>query len=129
MITSGRQYAASQKQLAMLSEAVQARTQEDLPEVIKETGQAQLQSLIEDIGAEIREYEALKASSPEELEIHSIQDLMVTPIRYRIASHMSVDAFSRKVGVSARQILRYEAECYSNTSTPTLTKILEKIDT
>ncbi len=53
---------------------------------------------------------------------------MLTPIRYRIASHMSVDAFSRKVGVSARQIHRYEAEHYSNTNTSTLTKILEKLD-
>ena len=53
---------------------------------------------------------------------------MVTPIRYRIISHMSVDAFSLKVGVSARQIHRYEAANYSNANTSTLTKILEKLD-
>ena len=53
---------------------------------------------------------------------------MVTPIRYRIVSHMSVDAFSHKVGISARQIHRYEAANYSNANTSTLTKILEKLD-
>ncbi len=49
---------------------------------------------------------------------------MAIPIRYRIAAHMSVDAFSRKVGVSARQIARYERESYKNTNTSTLRKIL-----
>ncbi|MDH5415201.1 MAG: helix-turn-helix domain-containing protein [Flavobacteriaceae bacterium] len=128
MITSDKQYAASKEQLTMLQESLSVENDKDIPEIIKNASKEQLKSLISDIQAEIDEYEKLKSIKLEELEIHSIQDLMVTPIRYRIVSHMSVDAFSRKVGVSARQIHRYEAENYSNVNTSTLTKILEKLD-
>jgi len=128
MITSDKQYAASKAQLAMLKESLSAENDEAIPEIVKNASKAQLKSLIAEVQAEIAEYENLKSIKLEELEIHSIHDLMVTPIRYRIASHMSVDAFSRKVGVSARQIHRYEAENYSNVNTSTLTKILEKLD-
>ena len=55
-------------------------------------------------------------------------DLMIVPIRYRIAANMSIDAFSRKVGVSARQIARYETENYQNTNSRTLQKIFKILD-
>ena len=128
MITSDKQYVASKKQLAMLQEALASDMKKDIPDVVKEAGKAQLEELIAEVQAEIIEYEDLRNLNLKDLEIHSVQDLMVTPIRYRIASHMSVDAFSRKVGVSVRQIHRYEAANYSNANTSTLTKILEKLD-
>lgn len=128
MITSDKQYAASMEQLTMLQESLSMESDQVVPEIIKNASKEQLKSLIAEVQADIDEYEKLKSIKLEELEIHSIQDLMVTPIRYRIVSHMSVDAFSRKVGVSARQIHRYEAENYSNVNTSTLTKILEKLD-
>jgi hypothetical protein len=128
MITSDKQYVASKKQLAMLQEALASDMKKDIPDVVKEAGKAQLEELIAEVQAEIVEYECLRNLNLKDLEIHSVQDLMVTPIRYRIASHMSVDAFSRKVGVSVRQIHRYEAANYSNANTSTLTKILEKLD-
>ena len=98
-----------------------------MPELVGKCGKAQLQDLIDEVRQAIDEYEKLKNSSVKEIPVHSIQDLLVAPIRYRIASHMSVDAFSRKVGISARQIHRYEAACYKNTTTSTLTGILEKL--
>lgn len=128
MITSDKQYTASKKQLTMLQEALASDMKKDIPEVVKEAGKAQLEELLAEVQAEIIEYENLRSLNLKDLEIHSVQDLMVTPIRYRIVSHMSVDAFSRKVGVSVRQIHRYEAANYSNANTSTLTKILEKLD-
>ena len=53
---------------------------------------------------------------------------MIAPIRYRIAVHMSVDEFARKVGNSARQIARYELESYQNTNSGILRKILEALN-
>ena len=128
MITSDKQYAVAKGKLAMLDESLARELDDGVPNVIRETKEGQLQSLIADVRKEIEEYEALKSTRPDELEIRSIQDLMVTPIRYRIAARMSVHAFGRKVGVSERQIHRYEAESYRNTNTRTLTKILEKLD-
>lgn len=62
-------------------------------------------------------------------EMHSLDDLMITQIRYRIASHMSVDAFGRKIGVGARQFTQYELESYQNTNSSSLRQILEALNT
>ncbi len=128
MITSDRQYAAAKEKLALLEESLVQELDSAVPDIIRETSEGQLQSLVTEVRSEIEEYESLKSTRLGELEIHSIQDLMITPIRYRIASNMSVEAFGRKVGVSVRQIHRYEAENYGNANTSTLIKILEKLD-
>ena len=83
---------------------------------------------MDEIQKDINEYEALKNSNSTAVEIHSLDDLMIAPIRYRIAAHMSIDEFSRKVGVSARQIVRYENEGYQNITSSTLQKILKGLN-
>ena len=128
MITSEKQYQASKEQLAMLQESFDTKIKENIPEVVREAGKAQLQDLMSELQQEVDEYENLTSSNVKDIPIHSIQDLLVAPIRYRIAARMSVDAFSRKVGISARQIHRYEAAAYTNTNTSTLTLILEKLE-
>ena len=128
MITSDKQYAAAKEQLVMLMESISLPMKKDVPGVIEKAGKAQLQELIAEIQLKMDEYDVLKNSKPSDIEIHSLDDLMTAPIRYRIAAHMSVDAFSRKVGVSARQIARYELENYQNTNSSTLRKILEGLN-
>lgn len=128
MITSDKQYAAAKEQLAMLVESLSSPKKKDVPNFIEKAGKAQWQELIDEIQLTMKEYETLKDSEPSDIEIHSLDDLMIAPIRYRIAAHMSVDAFSRKVGVSARQIVRYELESYRNTNSSTLRKILEVLN-
>lgn len=128
MITSDKQYAAAKKQFEMLSTSKAAPKKEGVPDFIAQAGLAQMQELMSEIKLNMEEYEQLKLSKPSDIEIHSLDDLMIVPIRYRIASHMSIDAFSRKVGVSARQIARYETENYQNTNSSTLRKILGMLD-
>jgi DNA-binding Xre family transcriptional regulator len=124
MITSDKQYKASKEQLLMLSESMTSTKKEGVPDIIEAASKAQIQELMNEIQFSIEEYEKLKSSKPSDIEIHSLDDLMVVPIRYRISAHMSIDAFSRKVGISARQIARYETESYQNTNSSTLRKIL-----
>jgi len=128
MITSDKQYAASKKQLAMLTKSLKAPAKKNVPAIIAKAGKAQLQELIAEIRAEMKEYDELRNSNLSDIEIHSLDDLMVAPIRYRLASRMSIDTFSRKVGVSARQIARYEAEKYSNINSSTFRQILDGLD-
>lgn len=128
MITSDKQYAAAKKQLMMLTASMIASKKEEVPDLIEKAGKAQMLELVDEIQRNMEEYDRLKESKPSDIEIHSLDDLMVVPIRYRIAAHMSVDAFSRKVGVSARQITRYETENYQNTNSSTLRKILGMLD-
>jgi len=124
MITSDKQYKAAEAQLAMLTQSFSSLIKKGTPDIVAKAGKTQLQELIAEIQRDLEEYDVLKSSKPSDIEIHSLSDLMVVPIRYRIASHMSIEAFSRKVGVSARQIARYETENYQNTNSSTLQKIL-----
>lgn len=128
MITSDKQYEAAKQQLHMLNEALRAPAKIDVPALILEAGRAQILELAEEIQTNIKEYEKLKNCQLSDIEIHSLEDLMITPIRYRLAAKMSIDTFGHKVGISARQIIRYEKEEYKNAKTTTLTKILDKLN-
>ena len=128
MITSDKQYAAAKEQLARLNASLSSPKKKDVPARIAKAGKAQFLELTDEIQQNIKEYKTLKNSEPSDIEIHSLDDLMLAPIRYRIAAHMSVDAFGRKVGVSARQIARYELESYQNINSSTLRKILEMLN-
>ena len=128
MITSDKQYEAAKKQLARLAESLTAPMKKNVPEVIANAGKAQIHELMAELQFDLDEYESLKNGRPEDVEIHSLDDLLTAPIRYRIAARMSVDEFSRKVGVSARQIIRYENEGYQNITSSTLQKILKGLN-
>lgn len=128
MITSEKQYIIAKEQWAMLNDSLCAPVKTDIPEIIQNAGKAQVRELMAEIKANIDEYDTLKNSMLSDLEIHSLKDLMITPIRYRIVSKMSIDAFGHKVGISARQIIRYEKEEYKNAKATTLTRILNKLD-
>lgn len=124
MITSDRQLEASKKQLAMLNKSQASPVKKDIPERIAKAGKAQLQELIDEIQTDVNEYEVLKQSTLEDIKISSFDDLVTAPIKYRIVKRLSVDAFGRLVGISARQIHRYEADNYCNTNTETLMKVI-----
>ena len=128
MITSDKQYEAAKKQLVMLTESLSSPVKKGVPNEIEQAGRAQTQELIDEIQEAINEYHALRNSKPSDVEIHSVDDLMVAPIRYRIAAHMSIDEFGRKVGISPRQIARYENESYQNINSSTFRKILKGLN-
>ena len=130
MITSDKQYAAAKEQLSMLVQSLSAPVKKDVPAVIQEAAKSQIKELIAEIQAKIDEYSKLVKNHNDGvvIEIHSLGDLLAAPIRYRLANHMSIEVFGRKVGISARQIARYEKEEYQNITTSTLQKILGNLD-
>lgn len=130
MITSDKQYKAAQQQLIMLQSTLTAPMKNDVPEAIQKAAQSQLHELIAEITGKMKEYDELVKTHVDDkvIEIHSLDDLLLAPIRYRLASHMSVESFGRKVDVSARQIVRYEEEEYQNINVSTFRKILKKLN-
>lgn len=128
MITSDKQYEAAKEKLQMLTQSLLIRTKKDVPQVIAEASRSQVQELIDEINTNIDEYIKLTENKNTTIEIHSLDDLLSAPIRYRLATHMTIEGFGQKVGVSPRQIARYEKEEYQNINTSTLKKILRKLD-
>lgn len=127
MITSQRQFLAAKDKVKTLKESLILKKKADLPKILIDAHDGQVGELVSEIEAEISEYEALKEMSISDIPIHSIEDLMCAPIRYRIASNMSIEDFARKVEIHSRQIARYETEMYRNATTETLFKILRKL--
>lgn len=130
MITSDKQYAAAKEQLSTLVQSLSAPVKKDVPAIIQEAARSQTKELIAEIQANLDEYSKLVKNHNDGvvIEIHSLSDLLAAPIRYRLANHMSIEVFGRKVGISARQIARYEKEEYQNITTSTLQKILGNLN-
>ena len=128
MITSNKQYEAAKEKLQMLMQSLLTPTKKEVPEVIAAASRSQIQELIDEIKTNIDEYIKLIENNNTTIEIHSLDDLLTAPIRYRLATHMTIEGFGQKVGVSTRQIARYENEEYQNINTSTLKKILRKLD-
>ena len=130
MITSDKQYIAAKEQLNLLMQSLSEPIKKDVPAVVQAAAKSQVNELIAEIKSKIDEYSKLVKNHNDDviIEIHSLDDLLVAPIRYRLANHMSIEVFGRKVGISARQIARYEKEEYKNITTSTLQKILGNLD-
>lgn len=62
MITSDRQYAAAKEKLALLEESLAQEPDNAVPDIIRETSEGQLQSLVTEVRSEIEEYESLKST-------------------------------------------------------------------
>ena len=75
MITSDKQYTATKEKLAMLEESLAKEPVNTVPDIIRETNEGQLQSLIAEVREEIKEYEKFKSTKLEEMEIHSIHTM------------------------------------------------------
>lgn len=128
MIRSDKQYEAAKKQLISLQQALASVGQSKAPKAVVRAVGGQTAELAAEIEREIKDYEQLQRTPVKELRIHSLHDLHVAPIRYRIAAHMTVETFAQVVQVHSRQIARYESEDYKNVSWDTLLKILERLN-
>jgi DNA-binding XRE family transcriptional regulator len=128
MIRSDKQYQAAKKQLVSLQQALAVGGHAKAPKAVIRAARGQTAELAAQIEKEMKDYEQLEKTQTKELRIFSLHDLRVAPIRYRIAAHMTIEAFARLVHVHSRQIARYESEDYQNVSWDTLLKILERLD-
>jgi len=125
MITSDRQVAVTKEKIQDLLESLRLM-EKDTRTLIK-ASKIQIEVLIEDLNAEIKEYESLKTKGLEAIEISDLSDIMLLPIKYRIAKRMTQELFAKKVDMPLRMICRYESENYRNITGGNLYKILDKL--
>jgi len=133
MITNDRQYRITKAQRRKLREATDAF---DVSEAASRTGSEvlaraeleALQSEVEVLTEQVREYEALKSGAVTVLKASSLDELPAVLIKARIAMGMSQRELAEKMGMKQQQIQRYEAEGYSSTSLNRLTEIAKALD-
>lgn len=127
MIKSERQLKAAKEKVALLTESLTRRGNPRVNPVFQKSGKLQVQAMIKEIEAEIRRYEELKERGIAALRISSPTDILLLPIEFRIAKHLTQEEFADLVGIPLRQICRYELSEYSSINGENLKKILEKI--
>ena len=125
MITSERQLAVTSQKIGDLKDALKKIKAGNDP--FAKASIIETKGLIEDLEQEVKEYETLRDKGIEAIEINDLAELMLLPIKYRIAKKMTQDTFAREVEVPVRMIARYESEGYKNITGENLHKILSKL--
>jgi ribosome-binding protein aMBF1 (putative translation factor) len=78
---------------------------------------------LQDLEAELHEYETLKTGGPKILELGALEELPKVLIQARIAAGLTQEDLAARLGVKPQQIQRYEASDYQTASFARLSEI------
>jgi HTH-type transcriptional regulator / antitoxin HipB len=81
-----------------------------------------VQSEIEDLQAQLLDYETLRNSGNVNVPINTLESLAEELVKARIAKGLTQAALAKQLGMKSQMIQRYEATNYANAS---LTRVLE----
>jgi ribosome-binding protein aMBF1 (putative translation factor) len=87
-----------------------------------------IRSQLEELQAELREYEDLRRGSiVHVLELESLRDVPRALVRARISSGLSQKELAKKLGLKEQQIQRYESTEYQHASLARLVEVAEAL--
>lgn len=127
MITSDRQLTVTMKKIESLQGSLKKLSEEVKVNPLVKASIVQTKSLIKELQAEVTEYENLKTNGLDAIELNDLSEVMLLPIKFRIAKRMTQESFAKEVDVPLRMIARYESDGYRNISGEKLHKILSKL--
>src|SRR5258708_18154455 len=132
MISNERQYritkAEAERFRRTLAELeTDGRDQEGVHPRLVQAQREALQSQLDDLLHEIREYEELRAGKVPLLSIDSFEDLPDGLIKARIAAGLSQKALAGRLHLKEQQIQRYESERYASASLQRIQEVARAI--
>lgn len=124
MIKNERQYRITKAQADGLSRTLESlgRRTEGVHPLIAKAQEDALKSQIEELQAELHDYESLLSGGFEPDDLQAVAHLPTMLIRARIAQGLSQKDLAERLGLKEQQIQRYEATDYASAS---LTRIRE----
>ncbi len=130
MIKTERQYHVTRAQAKKFSRALAAVEtaadhQSEIHPALRKAEVDGLQSQLEDLRAELEEYEALRSGEQTTFHADSFDELPRALIKARVALGLSQRQLAERLGLKEQQVQRYEATEYASAS---LTRIREVID-
>ncbi len=128
MIKNERQYRITKAQAEKFEQALeklkaQPKQDDQMHPLLRRAQIDALQSQLDDLRSELREYDTWKSGNLEFTEIETLVELPRVLIRARIASGMSQKVLAERLGLKEQQIQRYEATEYASASLSTVNKI------
>ncbi|HEY1980529.1 MAG TPA: helix-turn-helix transcriptional regulator [Xanthobacteraceae bacterium] len=132
MITNERQYRITKAEADRFRQTLNELTaqgdqREGVHPILVRAERDALRSQLEDLMAEVREYEALKAGGVSIIKIDSFSDLAEGLIKARIAAGLSQKALAERLHIKEQQVQRYEAERYASASLQRLQEVAQAI--
>ena len=129
MIKNDRQYRITKAEAAKFGKALRELesqpTPKDIDPVIAAAQAEALRTQLEDLRAEIKQYEDLLKGRVELIEVASLSELAKALIRARIASGLSQKELAERLALKEQQVQRYEATDYRQAS---LTRLVQVAD-
>ena len=129
MIQNERQYVVTKKQLQMLEASLaeaHANPNPAQPEVIRQAGLNGIRFLIEDLEAEIAEYERLRDGQVTSLPLASVlEELPSALARARVARGLTQRDLARALGTTEQQVQKDESGGYARASLTRLRRVAE----
>lgn len=133
MITNQRQFRISKAQLENLRASATAF---NFDKAVRRSGSAvlakaelvALESQIEELVEEIREYETLRSGAVKILKAQSLSELPRVLIRARVAQGRSQRDLAQALGLKEQQIQRYEAEEYATANLRRLAEVAKALN-
>ena len=121
MITNERQYRITKRKERDFREAIErfdalGSEPSDVHPRIRQAEREAMESQLDDLRAELAEYEGLKAADLSVISTASFDELADGLIKARIAVGLSQRVLAQRLGVKEQQIQRYEAERYASAS-------------
>ena len=121
MITNERQYKITKRKERSFHEAIgrfdaQGSGTSGVHPRIRQAEREAMESQLDDLRAELAEYDRLKAADLSVITTASVEELADGLIKARIAAGLSQRVLAQRLGVKEQQIQRYEAERYASAS-------------
>jgi transcriptional regulator with XRE-family HTH domain len=131
MITNERQYKITRSEAdrfrKAIGELVRGPAREDVHPRLLQAEREAMQSQLDDLQAELLEYDRLKSADLSVISVNSFEGLADGLIKARIASGLSQKALAERLGLKEQQIQRYEAERYGSASYQRLREIADAL--
>lgn len=132
MIKNERQYRITKAQAEKFEQAL-AQSKEATPAtpqvhpLLKKAQQDAIESQLDELRAQLAEYDALQAGQKFVLEVPSFDDLPRALIKSRIAAGMSQKDLAEKLSLKEQQIQQYEATEYASASITRFKEIIKAL--
>lgn len=127
MITNQRQYLNTQAQAEHFRQALATPDAADLHPKAAKAMCAGLQSQLDDLEAELAEYDALRQGKVVTLEAESIIGIGVALIKARIVRNLTQKELAERLQLAEQQVQRYEATQYQGVTAERLQQVADAL--
>lgn len=128
MIQNERQYHVTKTQIGTLHRALDGAREGEgkVPPQIYRSMIAGIESLIEELRQDLRDYEELQRATS--LHVGRAEELPQALIKARIARGYTQEQLAERLGLAPQQIQRYEATQYRSASLKRLLEVMKALD-